>query len=294
MIVLEQHKVPAHTPATRLSDYAANLFVSLPSRKGIKKAIKRGAIHVDGQVGHTGDWVKPGQQISLLDVFAKKPKALALNLPIVYEDEFLAVINKPAGLIVSGNQYRTVQNALLHNLNHSTQKDALPWPRPVHRLDAATSGLLLIAKTYGSHRLLGQQFEQKKVVKFYEAIVHGVIAEQGQIDQAIDGKVATTSFHCLQQFPSVRHEQLSKVQLEPLTGRTHQLRRHLSDLGHPILGDQLYQKEIKTLKGKGLFLCAVRLNFVHPATNETMNLQIQSPNKFRTYPEREARRYERT
>jgi len=273
MIVLEQHRVPDHTPTARLSDYAANLFVSLPSRKGIKKAIKRGAIHLDGQIGHTGDWVKPGQEITLLDVFTNKPKVLALNLPIVYEDDFLAVINKPAGLIVSGNQYRTVQNALLYNLKNSTQKDALPWPRPVHRLDAVTSGLLLIAKTYGSHRVL-------------------TIAEQGQIDQPIEGKFATTNFQCLQQYPSLRHEKLSLVQLKPLTGRTHQLRQHLSNLGHPILGDQLYGKHFKVLRGKGLFLCAIRLNFLHPTTNEEMKIQIQSPNKFRTYPKRESRRYE--
>ncbi|MEM9824185.1 MAG: RluA family pseudouridine synthase [Bacteroidota bacterium] len=290
MIVLEEHVVPDHVKAMRLSDYAAHLFVSLPSRKGIKKAIKKGAVQIDGQRGYTGDWIQAGQRITLLDLLATKPKPLALALPIVYEDPHIALVNKPAGLVVSGNQYRTVQNALLYNLAASDQKDALPWPRAVHRLDAATSGLLLIAKTYSSHRSLGQQFEQQQIRKTYQAVVHGATIEKGQIEQAIDGKAALTQFRRLQHFASLRHQQLSTLLLQPRTGRTHQLRRHLAQLGHPILGDQLYGQGVKILKGKGLFLAAIQLQFNHPKTDETMIIDITAPNKFRTYPEREDRR----
>ena len=288
---LESHIVPSGTPRERLSDYAHRVFRAIPSRKGMKKAIKAGAVFIDGKAGHTGDWVLPGQHIELMDLPLAPPKALALGLEILFEDSHLAVIKKPAGLPTSGNQYRTVVNALQHNLSPSGVADALPWPRPVHRLDALTSGLLLIAKSRCAAVNLGQQFEQKVVRKTYQAVAVGKTAGKGIIKEALDGQEAMTEFHLLRQVPSLKVEWLSLLELHPLTGRTHQLRRHLAGIGHPVLGDALYTGTGLVLTGKGLFLSAVALEFTHPFSGQTLNYAIQPPKKFKSFLDRTERRW---
>ncbi|MEM8906318.1 MAG: RluA family pseudouridine synthase [Bacteroidota bacterium] len=294
MILLAEHRVPAQTPPTRLSDYAREVFAEWFSRKGIKKAIKQGAVLLDDRRGYTGDWVLPGQTLRLLDLAWKKPKALALSLPIIYEDEELAVIHKPAGIPVSGNQYRTIQNTLLYNLKASTAKNALPWPQAAHRLDALTSGLLLIGKTRPTLQHLGRLFEEKQVHKTYTAVVVGAFSPaEGTWTTEIDGKAARTDFKCLSCQPSLRFDWLSTLHLFPQTGRTHQIRRHLAQATYPILGDQLYGRDGKILKGKGLFLAATGLQFSHPTRSEMMNFEISPPAKFASFVARKARRAKR-
>ena len=164
MKILQSHIVPpSSTPAERISEYARKIFPNIPSRKGIKKAILRNEILLNGKPVETGRWVQPGNQIDWVDLELKMPKILPLKLEVVFEDEHLAVINKPAGIIVSGNQFRTVENALLHNISKSIEKDSLRKPRAVHRLDSPTSGLLLVAKTALAHLKLSQQFEAKTI-----------------------------------------------------------------------------------------------------------------------------------
>ncbi|MCB0562117.1 MAG: RluA family pseudouridine synthase [Lewinellaceae bacterium] len=288
---IESHIVPPGTARERLSDYAHRVFQSVPSRKGMKKAIKAGAIFVDGRPGHTGHWVLPGQRIELMPPAQAPPKALALPLEVLYEDTHLALINKPAGLPTSGNRYRTVVNALQYNLSPSEATDALPWPRPVHRLDALTSGLLLIAKSHSAAMNLGQQFEEKGVRKTYQAVAVGKTAAKGTVKKAIDGQEAMTEFRLLRQVPSLQAEWLSLLELYPRTGRTHQLRRHLAGIGHPILGDGLYTGDGLLLKGKGLFLSAVALEFTHPISRQTLNFTIQPPKKFKSFLDRTERRW---
>ena len=142
MIILHRHLVPINIKDVRLSDYAIGIFPQIPSRKGLKKAIKNGQVYIDGLQANTGNWVETGQKIELVALDRKPPKIYPLDLPIIYEDDQLAVIQKPAGIVVSGNQFHTIQNALLHNLAPSKAIDAFQLPRPVHRLDHATSGLL--------------------------------------------------------------------------------------------------------------------------------------------------------
>lgn len=292
MVVLQSHIVPHAVANIRLSDYAVGIFPQIPSKKGLKKAIKQGAIYINGQKAATGTWVKTGQKIDLVFVDKKPPKIYQLNLPIVFEDTHFAIIVKPAGIVVSGNQFRTIQNALLHNLTPSNQTDALQLPRPVHRLDHATSGLLLIAKTATAIRQLSQQFEQKMIQKRYQAIVIGKpITLKGKIEKAIDGKIALTQYEVLQTVPSLKTNFLSLLNLYPLTGRTHQLRIHLANLGHPILGDKLYHGEQPLLQGKGLFLCAVELSFLHPIHKKDMRFCIESPPKFNYRLAQEERRW---
>ena len=155
MIVKETHLVPEGVSAVRLSGYARSAFTSIPSRKGVDKAIKRGELRVNGEPAGTGDWIKPGQLLELVDTQQNIPKTYRLSLEVVFEDDDLAVINKPPGIEVSGNKFKTITNALAGSLTASPQPDALPWPRPVHRLDYSTSGLLIVAKTARAQVSLG-------------------------------------------------------------------------------------------------------------------------------------------
>ena len=124
-------------------------------------------------------------------------------------------------------------------------------------------------------------------------MVVGKIAERGKIETPIADKASITHFERIQTVRSLRDDYLSLVNLYPLTGRTHQLRIHLSSLGHAIVGDKLYGVPGKTLLGKGLFLCAVGLSFTHPVTKETLSLKIEAPAKFAALLERRQRRWER-
>jgi len=281
MIILESHKVTDLTTPIRLSDYAHQIFSIIPSRKGIKKAIKRGEILVNGQSSETGHWVQIGELIQLVDLGLKSPKPLKLELRIIFEDEDLAVVVKPAGIPVSGNQFRTLQNALVFNLKDSQNKDKLPWPLPVHRLDAMTHGLILVAKTRSAVVTLSKQFENKTIYKTYQAIVHGLTPSKGIIEMALDLRMATTRFELLTSGEFRNFGVMSRLLLNPETGRTHQLRRHLKGLGNPIVGDRIYDKQItKPLRGKGLFLSAIGLEFTHPTSKLPCAFNILPPNKF--------------
>ena len=293
MKILQSHIVPPNTPTERISEYARKIFPNIPSRKGIKKAILRNEILLDGKPVETGRWIQPGNQIDWVDLELKTPKILPLKLEVIFEDEYLAVINKPAGIIVSGNQFRTVENALLFNISKSNEKDVLRKPRAVHRLDSPTSGLLLVAKTALAHLKLSQQFEAKTILKKYQAIIIGDIKEKGILEKPVDGKIALTHFKKIRSVPSLKNEWLSFVDLFPQTGRTHQLRIHLSDFGFPILGDALYGKKGLILKHKGLFLCAVSLKFIHPKTGERVEVKINAPQKYETLLRREERRWKK-
>jgi 23S rRNA pseudouridine1911/1915/1917 synthase len=290
MLLIEKHSVPKGIEKSRLSDYLIGIFVAVPTRKGIKKAIKKGAVLVNGMIGNTGDWLVGEEVIELYDLLEKQPKVFEFDLPIVFEDEDLAVINKPGGIPVSGNYFKTIQNALPHNLQPSKAKDALKIPRPVHRLDAPTCGLLLIAKSKTAHLELSKQFAEKTIQKRYQAIATGQLPEKGEINLPIDDKPSVTRFEVIRVVPSLKNEFLTFVNLYPITGRTHQLRKHLAALNHPILGDKLYGTEGLILWKKGFFLCAVALNFEHPITQKHMTILIEPPKKFEAILEREKKR----
>lgn len=291
-VVLAKHIVRELEGRQRLSDYLCGVFEQLPSRKSVKTAIKKGAIYVNGKKGHTGDWVCLEQVIELIDLDRPLAKILKLPIEVVYEDDVLAVVVKPAGIPVSGNQFRTVENALLHNISLSNRVDALKKPRVVHRLDAPTTGLLLVAKTKQARIHLGHQFEAKTIQKKYQAIVIGQPATSGVIDFPIDGKVSVSNFDCIETVDSLKNGKLSLLNLYPQTGRTHQLRIHLSKLGYPILGDKLYGIEGLILKHKGLFLIAVRLDFEHPTKQERQIIELPTPYKYTALLAREQRRHD--
>lgn len=197
----------------------------------------------------------------------------------MFEDDHLAAIHKPAGIEVSGNKFKTVANALPQNLNPSKLVDATT-PQPVHRLDYATTGILLVGKTSSSIRSLNKLFEDKLISKTYYAVTIGNMELRGTINSDIDGKPSQSYYKIMQSVPSERFGTLNLVELSPKTGRRHQLRKHLFNLGYPILGDKDYAMEGLILKGKGLYLHAYALEFEHPFTKEIIYITDELPEKF--------------
>ncbi|MDC1106817.1 RluA family pseudouridine synthase [Prolixibacteraceae bacterium] len=278
--VVSIHTVPHITEDIRLYNYLKGVFVELPSSKSIKKTLAKGWIHINGEKASSGDWVKEGMQISLYQQTESTLKPYNIEVNIIYQDDWLAIVDKPAGITTSGNRFDTLENALQCKLITSSQPDAYVNPRAVHRLDKATSGLVIIAKTKKTRVLLGQMLEAHSIDKRYHALISGDIPSVGQITDPIEGLGASSFYRKITHVPSLRTNKLTLVELAPLTGRTHQLRIHMANRGTPILGDSLYGEEGKVLKRKGLFLVAVSLQFTHPISQENLTISIPTPPKF--------------
>lgn len=292
-IVRERHVVTSEFDGMRFQEYGATVLELLPSRAGVKKAIKRGELTVDGAPAETGRFMREDMVIELLEGELPTSKRFEVELPILYEDEFLAIINKPAGIPVSGNAFKTVQNGLAGNVSFSSEPDALPIPRPVHRLDALTSGLLVIAKTTKARIVLGDLFAERKVQKTYNALVMGATPEFGEIESIIDEKPAYSTYKRLKEIPSLKSGLLTLVELQPQTGRTHQLRIHCAEQGFPIVGDTLYGEEGNIILHKGLFLTAVKIELPHPICGETVSVEIELPKKFTRFMAGEEKRFKK-
>ncbi len=292
MNIIAEHRVGAVEAQIRFNDYAIGIFEQLPSRKSVKKALKKGRLLLNGVQVEGGRYLKVGDLITLLEEEVLLP-TLEMDVAVHFEDEDLAIVYKPAGIPVSGHQKRTLEMALPYNLKPSSKVDALAQPRPTHRLDLPTQGLLLIAKTTSSRIALGEAFAQGQIQKRYQAIVMGCPPEAGLFDLPIDAKAAQTQYQRIETISSLQSGQLSLLELYPKTGRKHQLRIQLSKAGYPILGDKLYGPEGKTLLHKGLFLAACGLRFVHPCTQELINIQLATPYKFLSLMKREQRRFDR-
>ncbi len=289
--IIETYQIKQLDDAIRFNVYCEKNLDSFHSRKSIKKSIAKGEIRLNSKKKHGGTLLRIDDIITVIDLEETPPKTYHLKLNIVYEDNYLAVINKPAGLTVSGNQFKTLANALIYNLNESPEKDKLPWPLPVHRLDNQTSGLVIVAKTKKARVELGQMFENKTIEKVYNAIVMGAIEENGSLDYPIDDKPSKTIFETLEIVPSIKNNFISLVKLHPKTGRTHQIRIHLATLGFPILGDKLYSNR-PTINHKGLFLVALELRFKHPITEQNLLITINLPPKFKSRMKNEKRMWE--
>ncbi|MGV6845096.1 MAG: RluA family pseudouridine synthase [Lutibacter sp.] len=262
----------------------------IPSKSGIKKAIKKGRFFINGKQAETANWINSGQVIELAEQNFNPKKVFSLALPIIYEDEFMAAVNKPPGLIVSGNYYKTLVNALPFNLKKSNEPDALSFATPVHRIDRATSGIVLIAKTKTAQIELSKQFENRTIQKKYCTISIGKIHSNRTIKTPIEEKEAETEIEIIKIVKSLKFKDLSCLKITPKTGRSHQIRIHLASINHPILGDQLYGNNLNH-KGKGLFLCASEIIFLHPKTFKKIHLKIPIPHKFKSMLVRERRRW---
>ncbi|WP_299160580.1 RluA family pseudouridine synthase [uncultured Tenacibaculum sp.] len=277
---IETHKVPLLEKPIRLQEYAVGIFKTIPTKSGIKKAIKKELVFVNGKLASTALFIIGNELIELFKTEETTSfKRLELPLEVLFEDDYLAIIYKPSGILVSGNSFATIDNALQQNLTKSTLFDAVR-PRPVHRLDYPTSGVLLIGKTTSSITALNQLFEKKQIQKTYHAIGIGKMERNGEIDFPIDSKEAFTTYEVIKTVPSVRFKYLNLVLLQPKTGRKHQLRKHLLSIENPILGDKEHYIEGLILNGKGLYLHASSLKFTHPFTKENLSIKKELPKKF--------------
>jgi len=268
-------------------DRAAMLALDLPSRNRARKAIKAARLLVDGAVVETSRLAHAGATLTLLasDV---PPPALETELPIVWSDPHLAAVDKPAGLVTSGHHDRTLARALPWNLPPSEVEDALPYARPVHRLDARTRGLVLVARSHRALVELGRTFQERRIRKRYRALVGARLEGSGVVDEPVSGREARSQWSAVSHSRSLVTDWITTLDLWPETGRTHQLRRHCAALGAPILGDLRYGSR---LRGQGLFLAAVQLELPHPVTGEPLTIALDEPYKFGAFRDREARRW---
>lgn len=278
---------------SRLDKYLA---AQLPlTRSHIKNAIEAGRVQVNGQPAKPGDKLKPGDVITVHTPPPKACEVVAENIPldIVYEDEWMAVVNKPQGMVVHpapGNQQGTLVNALLYHVKDLSGINGELRPGIVHRLDKDTSGLLVIAKNDAAHVALAQQIAQKSARRIYAAIVHGNIREDSlTIDKNIGrsrsdrkkmavvtgGRHAVTHVRVLERFGTFTY-----IEAELETGRTHQIRVHLASIQRPVAGDQVYGPKSIKLHQNGQLLHARKLILRHPSTDEEMTFEAPLPEFF--------------
>jgi RluA family pseudouridine synthase len=288
---IESHIVQEDPGQIRIRDYIFEVFEILPTKKSAKKAVKNGEVLVNGVVPESGFLVKAGQKIELIEPQISLNKLYELKINVIFEDEYIAVVEKPPGIPVNGNFHRTLENTLPLNLTKSSAAGPLVWPSPVHRLDKSTGGLVMVGKTYESRVKLGWQFQSREVKKRYMAIVMGKLTGEGTLNDPIENRNAITHYKVIKSIRSIKNDFLTLVNVYPETGRYHQIRRHFSSIGFPILGDKLYGPKKNVLLGKGLFLWAVELNFHHPIKNTSMNIKINEPEKFKKILNREESRW---
>lgn len=283
----------------RLDSYIASKDLEL-SRSMIKKLLEDGKITVNGEITKASYKVQLNDKI---EIDIEKPKEVKLEaqeipLDVIYEDNDILVVNKQKGLVVhpgNGNLDGTLANAVMAHC-----KDSLSGiggelrPGIVHRLDKDTSGLLIIAKNDKAHIKMSEQIKDRKVKKTYIALVRGIISEnEATINMPIgrstkdrkkmavtkNGKEAITHFKVLNRFTTNKASYtLLEVKID--TGRTHQIRVHMAEIGHPVIGDTVYSNGKNEFGVVGQCLHAKKLEFTHPITEKEMNLEAPLPEYF--------------
>jgi len=288
--------VSEHDEDCRIDKYLSEHLEGI-SRSYAQKLINDRLVLVNGKEIKQNYKVKANDRIhvQIPEPEVLKVEAEAIELDIIYEDEHLIVVNKPQGMVVhpaAGNYTGTLVNALMNHCgNHLSAINGVIRPGIVHRIDKDTSGLLLVAKNNEAHLHLAQQIKEHSLTRKYIAIVYGNVKnDQGIIDLPIgrhpvdrkkmsvntkNGRNAVTHFKVLERFNNFTY-----IECRLETGRTHQIRVHMSHIGHPIVGDPVYgiKKEKFKLNGQALHACL--LGFIHPATQKYMEFQVPPPKYF--------------
>ena len=289
------------TGGERLDVYLADRRSGL-SRSRIRRLIDDGQVTVDGRPAKASTRLVVGQTVTL-DLPPSSPAELRpwdVPLTIVFEDEHLIVIDKPAGMTVHpapGNEDRTLANAVLAHAPGIEGIGGERRPGIVHRLDKDTSGLIVVAKNERTHTRLSEQFKSREVSKVYLALVAGHPSPpEADIDAPIGRRphdrqrmaIVSTGRPAITRYRVVTsYSRSTLVEARPRTGRTHQIRVHLSSVGHPVVGDTTYGRPARPAEGLSRqFLHAFRLAFVHPASGETIRFTAELPNDLRSYLDR--------
>ena len=295
MPIVKILKVSPYSDSKRIDQYLTNI---LPlSRTAVQKLLKLNHITVNNETVKANYKIRPDDEIRI-EIPGPTPlplQAEAISLDIVYEDEHLLIVNKPSGMVVHpspGHYSGTLVHALLHHCKDLKGIGGRERPVIVHRLYKDTSGVLVVAKSDLVHRHLSNQFKDRTVNKVYIALVQGVMKKnRGEIDlpigrdtkdrkkfssRTVKPKHAKTIFRVLKRFKDA-----TLVELKPETGRTHQLRVHLSHLNHPVAGDSFYggrgYSKIGGVKIERLMLHAMKLGITHPVTGKYMEFEPPLP-----------------
>jgi len=278
------------------------------SRSRVQKAIKEGLVRVNGNNPKPSLLVVEGDriEIDMPEPVPLEAQGEDIPLEILYEDNWVIVINKPAGMVVHpacGNYSGTLVNALLHHCTNLSGIGGVIRPGIVHRLDKGTSGVLVAAKNDKAHRHLSGQFKEHTVSRKYNALIFGTLPDKtGKIESVIGRHISDRkkmSIHTKQGRPAVTHWRVLEsftgvtlIEAELETGRTHQVRVHLSSINHPVVGDDFYgaDKKIKQITAKRMLdllrsakrplLHAYHLTFTHPETGRPMTFEVPAPPDF--------------
>ena len=280
----------------RIDKVIANLCPEF-SRDFIIENIKDGKFLVNDKTVKPSYKAQEKDIITIPDIETKKLdlEALDLGLEIVYEDDDVAVVNKPKGLVVHPSLTSTeptLVNGLLYELDDLSSINGVERPGIVHRIDKDTTGLLMIAKNDNASKSLTEQLKNHSCNRTYHALVYGVINEEkGRINAPIgrskedrkkmavvkDGKEAITNFKVLKRFKDFTY-----IECRLETGRTHQIRVHLEYIGHPLVGDKTYGRR-KVIGDQGQFLHAKTIGFIHPTTGKWMEFDSELPAYFKEF-----------
>ena len=310
MAHLQDISVAAEDAGRRLDQFLAGKLEEV-SRARVQQLIAEKKVEVNGHAAKASVRLREGDRVVVLGPVELPPlraQAENIHLDLVYEDADLAVINKPAGMMVhagagatdDARNRGTLVNALLHHFGNLSNVGGELRPGIVHRLDKDTSGLIVVAKNDETHRRLAEKFARREMKKTYIALVHGWLKQdRGTVSASISrdairrtrmttrrsgGREAVTHYEVEHRIDS-KLGKFSVLRIRIDTGRTHQIRVHLSSLGHPVVGDRLYGAP-HTLHGLALdrnFLHAQSLEFAHPRTGEKLSLSCLLPDELQSF-----------
>ena len=288
-------KITKENEGKRLDKFLGDLFTDF-SRSHLQNLIEKGEVLCNGKVVKTGFKLKEGDEVAvdIQPAVPLKVEAQDVDFDIVFEDDDLIVVNKPQGLVVHPCESKkdgTLVNGLLAKISNLSGINGVLRPGIVHRLDKDTAGLMLVAKNDFSHNRLAEMIKNKEVKRKYLALLSGVVWENcGKIQTFLardknnrkkyavssEGKQAISLFEVKR-----RYQNATLVEFNLITGRTHQIRVHSAYVGHPVVGDAVYGRADKNLKGQLLF--SYSLEFVHPRTGQEMKFELPLPDYFQNY-----------
>ncbi len=290
------HNLICNEDSIRLDKFISVSDIGI-SRSAAVNIIENGGVLVNGISANKKYKLSSGDKVTVKvpNPVAYEAKAENIPLDIVYEDDYLLVVNKPKGMVVhpaAGNYERTLVNALLYHCGDSLSGiNGVMRPGIVHRIDKDTSGLLIVAKNDIAHTFLAEQIKEHSFTREYEAVVFGSLKdEEGTVDAPIgrnpndrkkmcviakNSKNAVTHYSVIQRYKGYTH---IKCKLE--TGRTHQIRVHMACLGHPVAGDMVYGVKSERVDFEGQCLHAKKIGFIHPKTKEYLEFDSELPNYF--------------